>query len=69
MLADQGYDTDALLETLRESNIDAVIPPKAKRKMQHPCDWHVYKERHLIQCFFGKSKHYRRIFHLTRKGR
>lgn len=22
----------------------------------------LYKERHLIECFFGKSKHYRRIF-------
>ncbi len=62
LLADKGYDADVLLETLRESNIDAVIPPKANRTVQRPCDWHLYKERHLIECFFGKIKHYRRIF-------
>ena len=62
LLADKGYDADALLATLRESNIDAVIPPKANRTVQRPCDWHVYKERHRIECFFGKIKHYRRVF-------
>lgn len=62
LLADKGYDADALLECLKESNIDAVIPPTANRTVQRPCDWYLYKERHLIECFFGKIKHYRRIF-------
>lgn len=25
-------------------------------------DWHTYKERHLIECFFNRIKHYRRLF-------
>ncbi|MBK2357825.1 transposase, partial [Francisella hispaniensis] len=25
-------------------------------------DWHIYKERHLIENFFSKIKHFRRIF-------
>ena len=62
LLADKGYDADALLDTLRENQMDAVIPPKANRTVQRPCDWYLYKERHLIECFFGKIKHYRRIF-------
>ena len=62
LLADKGYDADALLESLMESKIDAVIPPRANRTVQRPCDWYLYKERHLIECFFGKIKHYRRIF-------
>ena len=62
LLADKGYDADALLNTLRENQMEAVIPPKANRTVQRPYDEHLYKERHLIECFFGKIKHYRRIF-------
>lgn len=62
VLADKAYDADALLNTLKETQIEAVIPPKANRTVQRPYDAHVYKERHLIECFFGKMKHYRRIF-------
>lgn len=42
--------------------IEAVIPPRSNRKVKRLYDRHVYKERHLIECFFGKIKHYRRIF-------
>lgn len=69
LLADKGYDADALLDTLKEKSIDAVIPPKANRTVQRPCDWHLYKERHLIECFFGKIKHYRRSFRAMRNWR
>jgi transposase len=62
LLADKGYDADVLLESLKKNSVDAVIPPKANRTVQRHCDWYLYKERHLIECFFGKIKHYRRIF-------
>ncbi|MBK2357824.1 transposase, partial [Francisella hispaniensis] len=29
---------------------------------KHNIDWHIYKERHLIENFFSKIKHFRRIF-------
>ena len=32
------------------------------RKVQREYDKHIYKERHLIECFFGKIKYFRRIF-------
>ncbi|MFL6331948.1 MAG: IS5/IS1182 family transposase, partial [Pyrinomonadaceae bacterium] len=25
-------------------------------------DRHLYRERHLVECFIGKIKHYRRVF-------
>ena len=44
-----------------QRDIAAVIPPKANRKMQRSCDWHMYKERHVIECMFCKLKYFRRI--------
>lgn len=34
----------------------AVMPPTKNRKHQRNYDEHVYKERHLIECFFGKNQ-------------
>lgn len=61
LLADKGYDANALLDWLGQREIAAVIPPKANRKEQRSCDWHLYKERHVIECMFGKLKYFRRI--------
>jgi transposase len=60
-LADKGYDSDAFLVWLKERGIKAVIPPKANRKEQRDCDWWLYKERHVVECMFGKLKYFRRI--------
>jgi transposase len=62
LLADKGYDSNALVEQLEGQKCIAVIPPKKNRKHQRDYDQHVYKERHLIECFFGKIKHFRRVF-------
>lgn len=61
LLADKGYDANALLDWLGQHDITAVIPPKANRKVQRNCDWYQYKARHVIECMFGKLKHFRRI--------
>ncbi len=62
ILADKGYDANALIEQLQEQSCEPVIPPKKNRKEQRFYDRDIYKERHLIECFFGKLKHYRRVF-------
>lgn len=36
--------------------VKAVIPPKANRKTQFDYDTHLYKERHLVECFINKLK-------------
>ena len=61
-IADRGYDTEALLGTAAALGIEAVIPPKKNRLVQREYDEHLYRERHLVECFIGKIKHYRRVF-------
>ena len=61
-LADEGYDSDALIRTAEARGMEAVIPPRSNRTQPREVDWFVYKERHLIECFLNKIKHYRRIF-------
>jgi transposase len=46
---------------LEDRGIKAVIPPKSNRKEEIECDYWHYKERHAVECLFGKLKHYRRI--------
>lgn len=62
LLGDKGYDSDAFIQALVEKGIEPVIPSRSNRIYPRDCDWFVYKERHLIECFFNKIKHYRRIF-------
>jgi transposase len=62
LVADKGYDSDAFVQAIQEKGLEVVIPPKSNRNHSRPCDWVIYKERHLIECFFSKIKHYRRVF-------
>ena len=56
LIADKGYDTNAILEFAASNNQIAVIPPKANRIDQREYDKHIYKEGHLVECFFQKIK-------------
>jgi len=60
--ADKGYDSRAFIETIILNNCKPIIPCKKNRLIQRDYDKHLYKERHLIECFFNKIKHFRRIF-------
>jgi transposase len=62
LIADKGYDSDALIKALTANSIEVVIPPKRNRLEQREYDRHPYRERHLIECFIGRIKHYRRVF-------
>lgn len=59
--ADKAYDTDALLAYCDQQQIEAVIPPRSHRRVQRPFDRHKYKSRNLIERFFCRIKHFRRI--------
>ncbi|MDL2264085.1 IS5 family transposase [Synergistaceae bacterium OttesenSCG-928-I11] len=61
VLADKGYDSNALVSDLESRNITVVIPPRSNRKDPRDYDYHLYKERHLVECFFNKIKQFRRI--------
>ncbi len=62
LIADRGYDADRLLEVITARGAEAVIPPKSRRLVQREYDRHLYRERHLVECFINKIKHYRRVF-------
>ena len=57
-LADKGYDSDALVETLIERGITPVIPPKANRKEPRKTDFALYRER---RAFLLQLEQYRAI--------
>jgi transposase len=57
VIADRGYDGDAVLRAIP----NPVIPPKKNRKVQRPYDEHLYKERHLIERIFLHLKNFRRV--------
>ena len=62
VIADKGYDSDDLVKTIIGQQAQAVIPPRVNRKEQREYDQHLYRERHLVECFINKIKHYRRVF-------
>ena len=61
VIADKGYDTNAVLRTLDQRKIEAILPPKKNRKEQRDYDRHTSKERNRVERFFNRIKHYRRI--------
>ena len=61
LLADKGYDANALLQYLAAAGIEAVIPPVKHRLEQRDYDRHLYKDRNLVERFFNRIKQFRRI--------
>jgi transposase len=59
VLGDKAYDVDHFVATLEAKE---CIPPRKNRKKPRSYDEYLYRERHAIECFFGKIKHFRRIF-------
>jgi transposase len=61
LLADRGYDSDAILGHAKVQGLSCVIPPKKNRKVQRVYDKEIYKERHLIENAFLYLKQWRGI--------
>ena len=61
LLADKGYDADALVAQLEERGITPVIASKANRKVPRKTDFALYRERNLVERFFCKIKQYSAI--------
>jgi len=62
LIADRGYSAEHFITYLLEQGIEAVIPPHQRAKVLREYDEWLYRERHLIECFINKIKHFRRIF-------
>ena len=61
LIADKAYDADHFRAHLDDAGMGAVIPSNPSRAQAIPYDADLYKERHLVECFINKIKHFRRI--------
>lgn len=61
VIADKGYDSDATVELVVSQGSEPVIPPRKCRTRQRNYDKDVYKERHLVEVFFNRIKHFRKV--------
>lgn len=61
LLADRAYDANKFIELGLAQKQEIVIPPTKRRLIQREYDKHIYKERHLVECFFAKLKSFRGV--------
>jgi transposase len=61
ILGDRAYGSAAIRSYITESGACYTIPPQSNVSDPWPVDWWLYKERHLVECFFQKIKWFRRI--------
>jgi len=61
LIADRGYDAQAVLELIRSRGGHPHIPTQKDRKIQRSVDPAIYRQRNLVERFFCKLKHFRRI--------
>ncbi len=62
VIGDKSYDAGAFIELIEAQQAIAVIPPRRNRKELRWYDPDLYKERHAVECFVNKIKHFRHIF-------
>ena len=56
MLADKGYDADAIRADLAKRSIAPVIPGRSNRRVKIEYDRALYKQRNRIERMFGHLK-------------
>ena len=61
LIADRGYDTNAIIEAAMQNDVIVVIPPKKNRKEQRHYDKDLYKLRHRVENAFELLKRWRGI--------
>ena len=66
LLADRGYDSNKLMDYIYAHGGEPTIPSRKGAKFDRYCDWHLYKERHLVENYFLKLKafHLLPLFHV-----
>ena len=62
ILGDKAYGARTIRDYINSQSAAYTIPPTSGTNEQWFVDWHTYKERHLIECFFQALKWFRRVF-------
>lgn len=62
LIADKGYDSEILRESIKTQGAQSYIPRKSNSKVgNESMDWCLYKYRHLVENSFAWLKHFRSI--------
>ena len=61
VVADKGYDADHFVTRIEATGAEVVIPPRSNRLAPRQFDRHLYRARNLVERFFARLKHFRRI--------
>jgi transposase len=61
LLADKGYDSDAIVDHAVAQGMKAVIPSRKNRKNQRDYDRDLYRLRHLVENAFLHLKRWRGV--------
>lgn len=61
VLGDKAYGAQKIRSHITEHGATYTIPPQSNVSDPWDCDWWLYKERHLVECFFQKLKWFRRV--------
>lgn len=61
LVADRGYDAQYVLDIAQSRGALAHIPTQRDRKIQRSVDRSIYRQRNLVERFFNKLKHFRRV--------
>lgn len=61
VLADKGYDGQLVIDAVHNSGATAVIPSRRTARKPRHIDKNLYKERNIVERFFGHLKQFRRV--------
>jgi len=62
VIADKGYDSQALRQYIRKQGGISVIPRRSNnKKVNDDMDWALYRYRHLVENVFAPMKYIRAI--------
>ncbi|MXS79253.1 IS5/IS1182 family transposase [Nitrosomonas sp. GH22] len=61
LLADRGYDSNAIIDLAKKQKMEIVIPPKKDRKIKTSNDKALYELRHLVGNAFLHLKRWRDV--------
>jgi transposase len=61
VVADRGYDSNAVLDLITRSGAQPAIPSCSRRVIRRSVPPAIYRQRNLIERFFCKLKQFRRV--------
>jgi transposase len=61
VVADRGYDSNAVLDLIARSGVQPSIPSCLRRVVRRSIDPTIYRQRNQVERFFCRLKHFRRV--------